>query len=142
MAGPLYEEIDKTSLYPLKYLGMLDQKAIVDLYQKSNIGIILYNNVGQYSMAGAIKCYEYMANSMPVIMPNFGEWVGFNDICQCGINVNVLDAESIAATVGYLIRNPDRAKQMGENGRKWVEMTCSWQFAFEKLSNLYRRVLA
>lgn len=142
VAGPLYENTDKTSLHPLVYLGMLDQKAIVDIYQKSNIGIILYNNVGQYSMAGAIKCYEYMANSMPVIMPNFGEWVCFNDIRQCGINVNVLDAESVAAAVSYLVSNPDKAKQMGNNGRRWVEMTCTWQVAFERLYSLYRCLLA
>src|SRR5664280_522911 len=131
------DDINISSISPLICLGKLDQKAIVDAYRKSNIGIILYNNVGQYSMAGAIKCYEYMANSMPIIMPNFGEWIEFNNKYKCGINVDVHDAVGVAAAINYLINNPEKARQMGENGRKWVETDCSWQIAFEKLNKLY-----
>lgn len=142
VAGKLDDSINVPSLSPLVYLGVLDQQSVMDMYSKSNIGIILYNNIGQYSMAGAIKCYEYMANSMPIIMPDFGEWNTFNDKCKCGINANVLDFESVALTVNYLIGNPDVAKQMGLNGRKWVEENCSWEIAFEKLDALYRKLLA
>jgi glycosyltransferase involved in cell wall biosynthesis len=142
VAGKFHDNISISSLSPLLYLGVLDQKSIVNIYRESNIGIILYNNVGQYSMAGAVKCYEYMANSMPVIMPNFGEWIEFNKKHKCGINVDVLNAESVAASVNYLIDNPEKARQMGENGRKLVTTNCSWQIAFEKLHELYRNVLA
>ena len=142
VAGKLQKNISIDYLKPMIYLGVLNQKEIVDLYGKSNIGIILYNNVGQYSMAGAIKCYEYMASAMPIILPNFGEWVLFNNKYQCGINVNVLDAKSVVAAIVYLIDHPEKARQMGENGRKCVEQDCSWPIAFEKLHALYRKVLA
>jgi glycosyltransferase involved in cell wall biosynthesis len=92
-------------------------------------------------MAGAIKCYEYMASSMPIIMPDFGEWIEFNNKTRCGINVNVLDANSVAEAVMYLINNPDKARQMGENGRKCVEENFSWQIAFKKLKLLYYDVM-
>mgnify|MGYP001216262743 CR=1 FL=1 len=141
LAGKIQKNIMLDSLKPLIFLGQLNQKEMIDAYSKSNIGIILYNNVGQYSMAGALKCYEYMANSMPMIMPDFGEWVDFNKKYQCGINVNVLDAENVAASIEYLVNNPEKARQMGENGREWVEQSCSWQVASKKLLSLYRKVL-
>lgn len=141
LAGKIQKNITLDSLKPLIFLGQLNQKEMIDAYGKSNIGIILYNNVGQYSMAGALKCYEYMANSMPIIMPDFGEWLDFNNKYQCGINVNVLDAENVAASIEYLVKNPEKARQMGENGRQCVEQSCSWQVASEKLLSLYRKVL-
>ena len=136
-------KIDKsaTSLFPLNYLGYLDQNQLLDVYRKSNIGIILYNNVGQYSMAGAVKCYEYMANSMPVIMPDFGEWLDFNREHECGINVDVNNGKAVADAIHSLIDNPEKAKTLGENGRRWVEEKYSWQVAFKKLQVLYDEVM-
>ena len=134
-------EKSATSLFPLNYLGYLDQNRLLDVYRKSNIGIILYNNVGQYSMAGAVKCFEYMANSMPVIMPDFGQWVQFNEIHRCGINVDVKNGQIVADAVRYLVNNPEKARGMGENGRRWVEEKYSWQVAFKKLQVLYDEVM-
>lgn len=136
-------KIDKgaTSLFPLNYLGYLDQNQLLDVYRKSNIGIILYNNVGQYSMAGAVKCYEYMANAMPVILPDFGEWMTFNQEHECGINVDVENGKAVADAIHYLIDNPEKAKALGENGRRWVEEKFSWQAAFKKLQVLYDEVM-
>jgi len=141
VAGFLSNSLDRTSLHPLTYLGYLNQKDLVNVYSKSNIGIILYNNVGQYWMAGAVKCYEYMANAMPIIMPDFGEWVQFNEVCRCGINVDVQNGKNVADAVHYLIAYPEKARAMGENGRRWVEKKYSWQAAFRKLDYLYQQVL-
>lgn len=136
-------KIDKgaKSQFPLKYLGYLDQKQLLDVYRKSNIGIILYNNVGQHSMAGAVKCYEYMANSMPFIMPDFGDWLTFNQKYECGINVDVKNGKAVADAIHYLIDNPEKARALGENGRRWVEEKFSWQAAFKKLQVLYDEVI-
>jgi glycosyltransferase involved in cell wall biosynthesis len=136
-------KIDKgaTSLFPLNYLGYLDQNQLLDVYRKSNIGIILYNNVGQHSMAGAVKCYEYMANSMPFIMPDFGDWLTFNQKYECGINVDVKNGKAVADAIHYLIDNPEKARALGENGRRWVEEKFSWQAAFKKLQILYDEVM-
>ena len=79
---------------------------------------------------------------MPIIMPDFGEWVDFNRKYQCGINVNVLDAKRVASTVDFLIENPMKAKKMGENGRRHVVCNSSWQVAFEKLEELYKNIMA
>ncbi len=46
-------------------------------------------------MVGAVKCYEYMAIAMPIIMPDFGEWVQFNEVCRCGINVDVQNGKNV-----------------------------------------------
>lgn len=141
VAGFLSNSLDRTSLHPLTYLGYLNQKDLVNVYSKSNIGIILYNNVGQYWMAGAVKCYEYMANAMPIIIPDFGEWVQFNEVCRCGINVDVQNSQIVADAVNYLVNNPKKATEMGENGRRWVEEKYSWQVAFKKLQVLYDEVM-
>lgn len=141
IAGKLPSRITADDLKPLIHVGILNQQELIEFYRKSNIGIILYHNVGQYGMAGAVKCYEYMANAMPIILPDFGEWPDFNKKHQCGINVNVLDPAGVADAIAYLVENPEKARRLGENGRKSVEENCSWQLAFEKLHVLYRKIL-
>jgi glycosyltransferase involved in cell wall biosynthesis len=45
---------------------------------------------------------------------------GFN-----GLLYTLDDPEDLAAKVRYLLENPDLAKQMGENGRRWADETFS-----------------
>lgn len=137
VAGPIESDQILENLGNLKYLGVLDYDEALDWYKKSNIGIILYNNVGQYYMASAVKCYEYMAAGMPVIMPDFGEWPSFNEESKCGINVNVVDSKKIAQVILYLFENKELYKLKSDEARKYVEANGSWQSIEHRLSNLY-----
>ncbi len=141
LAGPLAAGYDQKSLEPARYLGVLDERATLETYGRSNIGVILYNAVGQYGGATAVKAYEYMAAAMPIIMPDHGEWPEFNRRVQCGLNVTVDDPESVKNAVDWMLANPIRAAELGLNGRKYVLENCDWKSSLGALVKLYDDVL-
>lgn len=141
VAGVIAAESRGVDFGAIKYLGSLAFNEVVSLYEESNMGIILYNNVGQYYMANAVKAFEYMANSMPIIMPDFGEWPDFNKRYGCGINVNPTDSKAVAAAVNFLIENPGKARELGLNGRQAIEKEYSWQAVFPRLPALYQEIV-
>jgi glycosyltransferase involved in cell wall biosynthesis len=81
-----------------KYLGVLSRKDLYEVYKQNSIGLILFNNVGQYFMAYSLKLFEYLQNGMFVIIPNFGDWIALNENYQVGLNVdpnNALESANI-----------------------------------------------
>lgn len=121
----------------ISYLGVLPYKDSMDYYNNTSIGLILYNNVGQYYLSYAIKLFEYMMNSIPVIMPNFGEWVAFNNENNCGINVDPLNPIEVAEAINFLNNNIKIKEQLGINGRKAVLEKYNWDISKTKLLELY-----
>ncbi|HYO04704.1 MAG TPA: glycosyltransferase family 4 protein [Mycobacterium sp.] len=55
---------------------------------------------------------------------------------ETGLVVDGWDVGAIAAAVGDLLGNPDRAAAMGSAGRQWVVDNCQWRFKAERLSEL------
>lgn len=121
----------------IKYLGVIDSNKVRECYQNSDFGIILYNNVGQYYLSYAIKLFEYMANGKPTIMPNFGEWISFNEQYQAGINVNVLEPKSILNEILNLFSDTSRYNMLAMNGAEAIENKLTWDSQVENLIKGY-----
>lgn len=121
----------------VSFLGRLHFSEVQKYYDESSIGLILYNNVGQYYLSYAIKLFEYMLNGIPVIMPNFGEWLAFNQENQCGLNVDPTNAQEVAKAIDYLNNNIDEKKRLGENGKKAVLEKYNWGISEKALTDLY-----
>jgi len=141
LAGRLEDGYLESDVAPAIYLGMLTESEVQEIYARANIGVILYNDVGQYGGATAVKVYEYMAAGMPVIMPDHGEWPEFNRKVQCGLNVKVNDSGAVAAAITWLVANPDQAKALGRNGRRYVLENYSWTSSLVALLRIYEQVL-
>nr|WP_296378220.1 glycosyltransferase [Winogradskyella sp.] len=124
----------------IEYLGLIPFDDVSKYYQISSIGLILYNNVGQYYLSYAIKLFEYMRNGIPVIMPDFGEWIEFNKKNNCGINVDPTNHNEVVKAIEYLNNNPEEKKKLGANGRKSVKNKYNWNLAENRLLNLYQNL--
>tara|TARA_R110000796_G_scaffold77799_6_gene173838 strand:- start:14312 stop:15340 length:1029 start_codon:yes stop_codon:yes gene_type:complete len=120
--------------------GEIHFNEVLDLYKKTTIGLILYNNVGQYYLSYAVKLFEYMSYGIPVIMPNFGEWVGFNEENECGINIDPKDSKGIAKAIAFLNDNPDKAAVMGKNGYNAIVNKYNWDNSFSRLTKCYQTI--
>ena len=83
----------------INYLGVLSKEQVFEEYYYNSVGLILLNNVGQYSMAYSLKLFEYMMFGMCVIMPDFGDWLHFINKYQVGINVPVDNPKYIAEMI-------------------------------------------
>lgn len=70
--------------------------------------------------ANPIKVYEYMSMSLPTVVSAVGE---VSNVIENGVNgflVKPGDIKDLERTLEWIILNPDRSKEIGENGRKKV----------------------
>lgn len=126
------------------YQGVLPPDKVMDLYAKADVGIVLLDyspNVGYHKgTLGVLKMFEYMMAGIPVVATDFELWKEIIEGNNCGICIDPHDIHSIANAINKLIKNPELAHQMGENGRRAVKEKYNWASQEEVLFELYNRL--
>lgn len=123
------------------FRGVITSEEVNDIYNESSIGLILYNNVGQYYLSYAIKLFEFMARGIPVVMPDFGEWPQFNEKYKCGVCVDVQSPESVAKKIQELWNDKALLKTLGNNGQQAIKSQFNWGLEANKLFKVYEGIL-
>ncbi len=124
----------------VNYLGKRPYSEVKEYHKKATIGLILFENVGQSHYAYTVKLFEYMYFGIPVVMPNFGDWIEFNKKYKCGINVNPDNPKAVSEKIKHLNNNPDLKRELGSNGRKAIEESLNWKSEEVKLIELYKNL--
>lgn len=93
-----------------------------------------------------IVCLEAMSMAKPVVVGangvvGFKEQVVSNGPDQNGIHVNGNDPVDIAWGIREVLKNPERAKKWGENGRQRVLQYFTWDKAAKQTLELYESLL-
>jgi len=83
--------------------------------------------------------FEYMAAGIPVIASDFPLWNKILTENKCGLCVNPFDKDSIAKAINELLANPEKAKQLGQNGKKAVLEKFNWNIEKKKLIEFYEK---
>jgi len=121
----------------VEYFGVLSHSELRKLYQKAAVGLILYNNVGQYGGSTAVKLYEFMLWEIPVVMPDFGDWPMFNREHNCGVCVDVTNPAEASRTIHALLDDPEWARELGRRGRAAALQNFVWEAEARTLVSLY-----
>jgi phosphatidylinositol alpha-1,6-mannosyltransferase len=79
---------------------------------------------------------EASATGVPVVAGRSGGAPETVRDGETGVVVNGLDVGAIAASVGDLLADPDRAAQMGDAGRRWVVDNWQWTTKAQRLAEL------
>ncbi len=127
-----------------EYLGIIKHEEAFKLQQCSSIGMSVlkyHKNVGgKTGTLGNTKIFEYMIAGLPIVCTDFVLWKEIVDKYDCGICVDPEDIDEISNAIKFLLDNPERAKQMGENGRRAVEQEFNWGTQEVKLLKLYKEL--
>jgi glycosyltransferase involved in cell wall biosynthesis len=141
---PTYEvEVKKMLEYScVEYRGHLTRDQVLKVYQESTIGAATILNIGQYNTGDnfATKVYEYMSMGLPVILTKYSYSEKMIQKYDFGIAVTPDNVDEIADAIMCLIDNPDKAKEMGENGRRAVLEEFNWDIEEKKLLALYHKL--
>lgn len=111
------------------------------LIANADVGLAVLKPTPNYIESLPTKLLEYMMAGIPVIASDFPLWREIVEGNKCGLIVNPLDPKAIAGAIEFLIRHPEEARGMGENGRRAVEEKYNWQEEAKKLTSLYDRIL-
>jgi len=95
------------------------------LHRKCFAGFIMHENSFGDLPVSSNKCYEYMAQGLPVIViggssSKYYKNLVYNNGYPLGLCVNS-DPQAIADAIDYLYENKEVARTMGMNGRKAFE---------------------
>ena len=128
------------------YYGRIEYKDLFPFLQKSSAGLIIrtygYPNSGYTKGSlGCNKFFEYMMAGIPLIASNMEDWAAIINRFKCGLLVDPDDAGSISNAINFIINNPDKAKEMGDNGKKAAMEYYHWGTQEKILFEIYNQVL-
>ncbi len=122
------------------FLGQVGRQEVVAAIHTAQCGIILDHPISNYLDAHSTKMFEYMACGLPVVCSDFPLWVRMVGEADCGVVVDPLDPRAAAEVIQRLMKDPEEAQRLGENGRRAVLETYNWEKEIAKLEDLYARI--
>lgn len=131
-------EVKGSSAWPhVTHWGQQDRQGVREVLSRSRMGLVTLHPTANYLESLPIKMFEYMAAGLPVIASDFPLWRSIITQAECGVCVDPLQPQDIAAAIDALLADPSRAHQMGENGRRAVQERFNWTIEEGKLHSLY-----
>ncbi len=118
-------------------LGFLSREQVRDLFARCRAGIVTFLPYPNHVDAQPNKMFEYMSAGLPVIASDFLLWREIIEGNKCGICVNVGDPATIAEAIKFVFEHPERAAELGANGRRAVLEKYNWTQEEKKLHELY-----
>ncbi|GBC90643.1 Alpha-maltose-1-phosphate synthase [bacterium HR14] len=97
------------------------------LYAAADAGLVTLRNLPLAQGARPSKTLAIMACGKPVIYSGAGEGAEIVRQARAGLVIPPEDPEALAEAIRYILRHPDHAREMGENGRRFVEQHFSWR---------------
>jgi glycosyltransferase involved in cell wall biosynthesis len=121
-------------------LGIVDRARVREVLGRSVAGLVTFHPLPNHIDAQPNKMFEYMSSSIPVIASNFPLWREIIEGNDCGLCVDPLDPSAIAEAIDFMVNNPDRARQMGENGQRAIQARYNWSVEEAKLLDFYKNL--
>jgi glycosyltransferase involved in cell wall biosynthesis len=122
-------------------MGYVDRSAVKEVLARSMAGLVLFYPEPNHINSQPNKMFEYMSAGIPVIASNFPLWKEIIEGNNCGICVDPFNVDEIADAINRILKNPQMAQQMGENGRKAVEDKYNWEHEAPKLIKIYEDLI-
>jgi len=131
------EKENQMGKHKIEYLGALDQRSIVEWYQKASIVVL-----PSFVEAFPVVILEALSCETPVIATPVG---GVPEVVRNGENgilVPVNNATKLAEAIQYLLDNEDVRIRLGLEGRKLIKRSFSLDVIAKKLCSIYTNLLA
>ena len=122
------------------YLGFLDRSEIRHLLLSCKIGFLTLHKTPNHMHALPVKLFEYMCAGIPVIASDIPLWKEIIKSNDCGLCVDPTNIAEITRAINFLIDNPNKAKVMGENGKKAVAEKYNWSREFKAIEKVLDQV--
>jgi glycosyltransferase involved in cell wall biosynthesis len=124
----------------VNYHGYVNRHQVAEILSNSFAGLLVLHPTINHKDSLPIKMFEYMLFGLPVIASDFPLWREIIEKNNCGVCVNPLNEKQIANAINYFYSHPDKAREMGENGKKLVMDKYNWANEETKLIKFYEKI--
>lgn len=125
------------ALSNVTFVDSVPKREIVDYVAASDVCTAVLKRLDVFKTVYPNKLFDYMSAARPVILAIDGAARGLLERAGAGVYVPPESPEQLADAVCELSRHPERCKQYGESGLRFVRAHCSR----ESLANEYLAVL-
>lgn len=125
------------------YKGSIAQESAFEIAKNCDYGLIIFDDVADYSDISPNKLFEYMMLGTPFVATSFPKWVDFLKKEEAGFFVlpNKIDS-SFANELIQFRSDLSRYSKMVDSGIDFINNTYNWNIVDEpKLLDLYCKVL-
>lgn len=127
----------------VKFRGRIPWSEMRTFYNKTIIGLVIYDyklNLGnKLGSFGTNKLFEYMEAGLPFICTNYMLWEEVVTKHNCGLLVEPGNSDQISNAIKFLLNNPEKAYEMGQNGRKAVITEYNWNTQGKTYIDIYNK---
>ncbi|MGB0614128.1 MAG: glycosyltransferase family 4 protein, partial [Miltoncostaeaceae bacterium] len=125
----------------VEYLGVVDHSEVPHLLARASVAWIPLRRHGNYDRAVPTKLVEAMAMGRPVVASDLPRMAAIVRSTGCGIVVPADDPAAHAEAIRSLLDDPDRARRMGEAGRRAFLEGLTFEREADALTGFYAEVL-
>jgi glycosyltransferase involved in cell wall biosynthesis len=122
------------------YFSWLSRDDVMAMLAESKAGLVVLHPTPAYLESYPIKMFEYMLAGIPVIASDFPIWREIVDSSKCGLLVDPLVPEETAKAIRWVLKHPEEAEKMGNNGRRAIEEKYNWAREEKALLRLYEKL--
>lgn len=126
----------------VEYLGELPQHEAFAHVIRADAGLITLWNCGDYPLTSPNKLFEYQVFGKPFVASDFPKWRMFFPGVVSGKFVNERSPRAIADALITLAEDPNRAREMGQAGQRYLCEHYNWEQEQRKLLELYQSLLS
>lgn len=117
----LAAEVQRRGLTNIKLIGQLPKSAMPRLWSITDVSLVVLKKLDLFLTVIPSKLFESMAMKQPIILGVAGESAELVNESGAGIIVEPEHVEQLAQALVQLADSPETCRQLGENGRKYVE---------------------
>jgi len=117
-------------------LPKVEYSKIAQYLNIADVGIVtLPPENSWWKVSAPLKTLEYLAAGKPIIATNIPFHRKIFDKVNCGILLKSAAPEAITEGISHMYKNQKELKKMGQEGRKLVEKSFTWNHMAQKFEN-------
>ena len=128
--GPIKHKLIKNkndnNLKNVLFLEPQPLRRMPEFFSISYASLVTLKDIELFKGARPSKIFPSLSSAVPVIYSGAGEGAQLIEEAKAGIVVTPENSDLLAEAIICLSKNPDLAKELGVNGRKFVEEKLSW----------------
>ncbi|SDK13802.1 glycosyltransferase family 4 protein [Sediminibacillus albus] len=132
----LLEDIEQEGLSNVKVLPPLTRNECFDLISKHQVGIVTLVKSDVFKTVLPGKVIDYMTCGVPIVASVSGFSKDIINREKVGFVSETQDVEGMLKHIDYLYKNPNKRREFGLNGQKYVEKNFLWEKNINTLINI------
>ena len=138
----LLKQAEDLKLHNVRFLNQISKEELPYYYAASDLVLVTLRNLPLFRSVIPSKIFEIMAMAKPILISVEGESCKLVvEEARAGLAVKPENPEDLARYILQLKSNPEQMRNLGENGRKFVDQNFDRNSLADKYLELIRKIL-